>query len=99
MPKVFSTDLRLYATVYIVADSEEEAAKIAASLAGDTLEMPEDRYADLPIYGGSFHADMPEVSLSPAMTIAPAEEQEIIIDEGDELEPSDEDDEDEEEPE
>lgn len=97
MPKVFSTDLRIYATVYIVAETEEEATKIAAGLAGDTIEMPECEYADLPVWGGTFHADMPDVSLSPAMTIAPADEQEINIDEGDELEPSDEDDEDDEE--
>lgn len=95
--KLFSTDLRLYATVYILAESAEEAAKIAAGLANETMEVPEAEYNDLPIYGGMFNADMPEVSLSPAMTIAPIEEQDIRMDEGDEIEPGEEDEEDEEE--
>jgi hypothetical protein len=84
--KVFSTDLRLYATAYIVAETQEEADKIARDLAGSTLEMPDGYCGDgLEVWGGSFNIDMPELSLSPAMTIAPLAEQEIAFDEADEL--------------
>lgn len=67
MAKLFSRDVMIAATAYIVADSEEEAQKKFDTLKGNGLEISEDD--DDMIYGGQYHAGMPEISLSPAMTI------------------------------
>ncbi len=77
--KVFSTDLRLYATAYIVAATQEEADKIATGLAESFLDIPSGYCGPdgLEVWGGTFHEDMPEISLSPAMTIAPLDQQDI----------------------
>lgn len=84
--KVYSTDIKLYATAYIVADSEEEALEIAKSLANTTLDLPEGYAGDsIEIWGGSFHNEMPELTLSPAMTIAALEEQDLSLDLSEEI--------------
>ena len=84
--KLYSTELKIYATMYIVAETPEEALEIAQAQAGKGLDLPEG-YAgdDLEIYGGTFHDEMPDRSLSPAMTIALMEEQELSLEELDDL--------------
>lgn len=71
MPKLFNTDIKLEATLYIVADSKEEAERIAAEVQGG-IEFSNRRQtiADgLEMTGESYGPDMPPVSLSPVMTI------------------------------
>lgn len=81
MPKLYSTELRVYVTAYIVADSEEEAEATARNMAGIGLELPTGYAGDgIEVYGRSYHPDMPRDSLSPAVTIAPFEEQNISLD-------------------
>lgn len=73
MSKLFNIDIQVFATAYIVADSAEEAQAIANGLAESMGEIPTGYFGDdIEIFGGSFHADMPELSLSPAMTIGAA---------------------------
>ncbi len=70
MSKLFSIDVRLYATAYIKAETEAAALEIAKGLSGSCLEMHEDMDAELPISGKDFESeDLPDVSLSPAMTV------------------------------
>jgi len=77
MPKVYSVDVKIYATAYIRADSEDEARKIAAALKLGSLELRTEDYAgessdgtDIAISGAQFDSDaLPDLSLSPAMTI------------------------------
>lgn len=68
MANLYSIDVRLTATAYIVADSEAEAFKIARGAFDNTGgELPTGE-ADVTVDGGTYSADMPEVSLSPAVT-------------------------------
>jgi hypothetical protein len=72
MTKLFSGEIMIAATVYVVADSEEEARKAIEDLHGNGIEFSDRRQMigeDLWMTGESFNADMPAVSLSPAMTI------------------------------
>lgn len=71
---VFSIDIPVYATFYIRADDEEEARKIAADLKGDAIELRVDEDADIPISQRQFYdPDLPELSMSPAMTVGDVE--------------------------
>jgi hypothetical protein len=75
MPNLYSIDIKLYATAYIIADNEEEAREIVENYRNNAMEVP--TTADdweVPINGETFNADMPEFSLSPAMTIVGPEE-------------------------
>ncbi|MGK9084985.1 hypothetical protein KXR64_16455 [Brucella intermedia] len=67
--KLFSKEIMIAATVYIQAEDEEEAQAKYDELVGDTMEISGVDGAGPTIYGGMFHDAMPEVSLSPAMTI------------------------------
>lgn len=72
MPKVFSGEILIAATVYVVAETEEEARKEIEGLQGSGIEFSDRRQMigeDLWMTGESFNADMPALSLSPAMTI------------------------------
>jgi hypothetical protein len=74
MKKLFSVDVAIIATAYIVAESDEEAQKIADSLGEEALEFSSRRQdigvdQDIAITGETYNADMPEISLSPAMTL------------------------------
>ncbi len=93
--KVFSTDLRLYATAYIVAESQEKADEIAKGLAESFVSMPEGYCGPdgLEVWGGTFNENMPEISLSPAMTIAPLDQQDIACDYHSDVETEDDEDE------
>lgn len=75
--KLFRVEMTIAATAYIRAESAEEAEQKAEALAHEVLEVSDDNL----ISGLDFDdPDLPEVSLSPAMTILgrsePAEEAE-----------------------
>jgi hypothetical protein len=72
---VYSIDFPIHATAYIKAGSQAEAIEIAKrSLAGQFINVVDDagdvEFSDLPMTDPS----LPEVSLSPAMTICQPEE-------------------------
>jgi hypothetical protein len=68
--KLFSIDVKIYATAYILAETEEEAQEAANGLKSSYIEVQCGYVGDdLEICGGTFSPDMPELSLSPAMTI------------------------------
>lgn len=72
MSKLFSGGIKIEATVYVVAETEEEARKAISALHGTGIEFSSRRQEigdGLVVTGESFNADMPTVSLSPAMTI------------------------------
>lgn len=67
---LYSIDIPVFATAYVKAADEEEALKQAIALGNSGLELPEVWEGEVPIFGKRFdHPDMPDVSLSPAMTI------------------------------
>lgn len=67
---LYSVDLMIAATVYIKADTLEEAQTKLGQLHHTALELREDRHQQLPITGCSYdNPQMPKVSLSPAMTV------------------------------
>jgi hypothetical protein len=69
--KCFSVDVRIIATAYILAETEEEAQKKAHALINESLEFSSRRQLigdDVWMTGETYNRDMPEVSLSPAMT-------------------------------
>jgi len=74
---LYSIDVKVWATAYIKADSEEEAQKIADSMRDWTLQLSDEPIdaGDVMIFGGDFDGpNMPALSLSPLMTIAGPEE-------------------------
>lgn len=71
--KLYSVDIPITATAYIKANSAEEALKRASSLALLGIEFPEDLEREVPISGRMYDdPNLPEISLSPAMTIGPS---------------------------
>ena len=68
---LYSTNVMICATAYIRADTLEEAQKIATDRFTDSnLILPDEVDADVPIFGLEYdHPEMPDVSLSPAMTL------------------------------
>jgi hypothetical protein len=67
---IYSKELWICATAYIAAATPEEAMEKFRALHDETLELAENRDADLPITGQMYDdPDFPEVSLSPAMSI------------------------------
>lgn len=67
---LYSIDIKICATAYIRAKTAAEAKRIAEAMAFDGLELREDEYQDPPICGKGFDDPaLPDVSLSPAMTI------------------------------
>jgi hypothetical protein len=69
---VYSIDIKICATAYIKAKSEEEALEFAKrEFHSDCgMELPDDlHWLEVPITGMSYdHPDLPDVSLSPAMS-------------------------------
>jgi hypothetical protein len=66
--KLYRVEIQVCATAYIKADSEEAARAIAAK-EFDLACIDSDDGGDIPICGAAFaDADMPAVSVSPAMT-------------------------------
>lgn len=69
MSNIYSVDMKVYATAYIKADSEAEALEIARTLRMDAWELPNGPISeDVEVTGEQFSDDMPEISLSPAVT-------------------------------
>lgn len=67
---LYNIDIKIYGTAYIKANSEEEALTIVKSFNMDGIKLREDLDAEIPISGQGFDdPDLPEFSLSPAMTI------------------------------
>lgn len=67
--KVYRVEMKLVATAYIKATSPSAAMKIARRLRNQ-CPMVNDHGGDIPISGQKFDdPTLPEVSLSPAMTI------------------------------
>ena len=87
--KVFNTTVVIYATLYVLAETEEEAEAAARDAIQDAgLEFSSRRQYvgdGIEMTGETFNADMSEISLSPAMTFAPMEEQVISMELSDEL--------------
>lgn len=72
MPKLFNADITITATAYVIAENEDEARAKIAALHGTGIEFSDRRQQvadDLFVTGESYDLDMPELSLSPAMTI------------------------------
>lgn len=66
---LYSIDVRVYATAYIKANSAEEALELARAMKDTSLEV-DDAGTEVAISGESFNdPDLPNVSLSPAMTV------------------------------
>lgn len=72
--KLYSIDVRVYATAYIRAESEEEARAKADALRG-AFVFTDGSDPGVEISGLQYDdPELPEVSLSPAMTIHGADE-------------------------
>lgn len=70
MSKVYSVEVLICATAYISAESPEEAARIATENFReheDASTSDRSFFGDVPVSGATFD-DLPDVSLSPAMT-------------------------------
>lgn len=68
--RLYSIDVKVYATAYIKADNEKAALEIARYLKNDTFECGNPLDSEVPVVGLDFDdPDLPEVSLSPVMTI------------------------------
>jgi hypothetical protein len=71
---VYSADILIHATVYVKAKDAAEATMIIAGLEGTCLTLSEQDDEELPISGLDYdNPDLPDVSLSPAMTVGAAE--------------------------
>jgi hypothetical protein len=68
---IYRQDIKLYATVYVRADDADDAAGKIAGLHLQALEFFDDAGAnDVPISDkGYTDPELPDISLSPAMTI------------------------------
>jgi hypothetical protein len=70
---IYSVEMNVLATLYIRAATPEEAARIAREQVDTSIEVGERDAGggELPVSGASYDdPDLPDVSLSPAMTIA-----------------------------
>lgn len=71
--KLWSIDVRVYATAYIKAETEEEALKIAKGLKDDCLSAEDG--GDVEFSGLALdNPNLPDVSISPVMTIVGPDE-------------------------
>jgi len=72
MPKLYNADITITATAYVVAENEDEARAKISALHNTGIEFSDRRQQvsdDLFVTGETYGIDMPELSLSPAMTI------------------------------
>lgn len=80
MPKVYSVEILVCGTAYILADSEAEAAKLAQEAFANPQEASvssRTTFGEVPVSSYAFDGDMiaedlPEISLSPAFTFCGA---------------------------
>lgn len=67
---VYSVEIKICGTVYVKARSEAEAIEEVRKLDGAGIELAEDDGLELPITGKNYDdPDLPDVSMSPAMTV------------------------------
>jgi hypothetical protein len=69
---IYSTDIAIYATVYVRAKDEIDAKTLIRSLDGEFLTMPQAEVGmdiEMEISAAMIGPDLPDMSLSPAMTI------------------------------
>lgn len=67
---VYQTDIRVTATVYIRARDKVHAEALVAGLYGDCAHVSAKVESEVEISGLPYdHPDLPEVSLSPVMTL------------------------------
>jgi hypothetical protein len=67
---VYSIDVKIYATAYIRAETQEQALEIARELKDTALNFPDYVDSDPMISGRQYDdPDLPDLSLSPIMTI------------------------------
>ena len=86
MPRqIFSSDVRLWATIYVVADSKDEAKRLIAERISDgAVDVGESE----DISGKRFESSVfPRISFSPAMTCDT--KQEVTVDQIQEVEADD----------
>lgn len=74
MPKLYSEEVTIVATVYVLANSEQEArAKLVGLTDGTTaIEFSDRRQQvadDIYVTGETYAPDMPDISFSPVMTL------------------------------
>lgn len=79
--KLYQADIPIWATAYIRANSLEEAKEKLLQAAKDrSFEFEDDDDPDLPISGKRFDdPDLPDVSLSPAMSVGDDDQMNGII--------------------
>lgn len=75
MSKVFSVDVKVWATAYIKADTPDQAIEKLRKLRHECLEMAVDEddidLGRVPVSDKAFDdPNLPELSLSPAMTVS-----------------------------
>ncbi|KQS84298.1 hypothetical protein [Rhizobium sp. Leaf383] len=78
MSKIFRTDIQIWATAYVRAETEEEALVKLRELGNRGIEVADTDWStpddDVETHISGRHysdPDLPELSLSPFMTIAP----------------------------
>jgi hypothetical protein len=72
--KIYSVDIPVWASVYIKAENEEEAKQKLLTVAGLCINE-HDGESEVEVSNLRFDdPDLPEISLSPAMTIAPLDQ-------------------------
>ena len=86
--KVFSTEVKICATVYVRAKDKDEAQIMADALTDNYtgIEFSSRRQEigdDLIMTGETFSGDLPGISLSPAMTIQPSRSKQVLEEVGD----------------
>lgn len=68
--KVYSIETNVVATVYVKADTREEAIQKARGLHGDCLKVTSDADSEVVVSALPFdHSALPEVSIGPVMTV------------------------------
>lgn len=92
--KLYQTEIRVYASLYILAESRAEAqAKADALTDGKHALQFSDRRQEIGdgifMTGENFSKDMPELSLSPVMTIADMTTRPVVY-EAEDFDPEDE---------
>jgi hypothetical protein len=84
MANLYSFEVTIHATLYVVAEDEAAAVAEAKTWKGQGVELPTGFGSSIEVNGDQFSADMPEVSLSPAVTFGEVDlEPELVEEFGD----------------
>lgn len=71
--KVYTADVKVWATAYIVAESEEAAQELANDLSGSMVRLDRSQ-EEITVSEAWINTDLPEISFSPVCTIESASE-------------------------